>query len=105
MGVYSDLLQDIARRKSGYGFDADALRDRWVLTLKQAGFQIDPDTYVVSNPTRPAAPGLTAEALAALTDPSAILDHLARLGDTVETDPSSRSAPRRCSTSRPRSLC
>ena len=87
VGVYSDLLQDIARRTSGYGFDADVLRDRWVLTLKQAGFQIDLDTYVISDPSRPAALGLTAEALTALTDPSAILDHLARLGDTVETDP------------------
>jgi len=42
---------------------------------------------VISDPSRPAALGLTAEALTALTDPSAILDHLARLGDTVETDP------------------
>ncbi len=87
MGVYSDLLQDIARRKSGGGFDADELRDRWVQELKRAGFQIDSDTYVVSDPSRPAALGLTSDALAALTDPSAILDHLSRLGDTVETDP------------------
>ncbi len=87
MGVHSDLLQDIVRRRNEYGFDADALRDRWVLTLTKAGFQMDPDTYAISDPSRPSALGLTAEALASLTDPSAILDHLARLGDTVETDP------------------
>lgn len=85
MGVYSDLLRDIARRKSQ--FDADALRDRWVQTLTRAGFEVDLETYVVSDPSRPASLGLTADALAALSDPSAILDHLARLGDTVETDP------------------
>lgn len=37
--------------------------------------------------TLPASPRLTAEAVAALTDPSAILPHLAGLGDTAETDP------------------
>lgn len=87
MGVYSDLLQNIARRRSAHGFDADAYRDRWVQTLKAAGFEVDRWSYVVSDPSRPATLGLTADALAALTDPSAILDHLTRLGDTVETDP------------------
>lgn len=87
MGVYSDLLQDIARRKNEYGFDAGAYRDRWVQTLEAAGFEVDPWSYVVSDPSRPTTLGLTADALAALTDPSAILDHLARLGDTVQTDP------------------
>lgn len=86
-GVYSDLLQDIARRTSQFGLDADALRDRWTQTLIRAGFGVDLETQLVSDPSRPASLGLTAEALAALTDPSAILDHLARLGDTVETDP------------------
>lgn len=87
MGVYSDLLHAIARRQSSHGFDADAYRDRWLITLRQAGFEIDPQTMVVTDPARPASLGLTADAMAALTDPSAILDHLARLGDTVETDP------------------
>lgn len=87
MGVFSDLLQAIARRQSSHGFDADAYCDRWLITLRQAGFEIDPQTMVVTDPARPASLGLTADALAALTDPSAILDHLARLGDTVETDP------------------
>lgn len=87
MGVYSDLLQDIARRASQFGSGADAYRDRWVQTLSAAGFEVDKETYVVSDPSRPTSLGLTADALAALTDPSAILDHLARLGDTVETDP------------------
>jgi hypothetical protein len=87
MGVYSDLLQEIARRKSQYGFDADAYRDRWIQTLKAAGFEVDPWSYGVSDPTRPTTLGLTTDALTSLTDPSAILDHLTRLGDTVETDP------------------
>lgn len=87
MGVYTDLLQDIAHRKSDHGFDAAAFRERWLLTLRQAGFEIDPETMRVSDPARQTLLGLTADALAALRDPSAILDHLARLGDTVETDP------------------
>jgi hypothetical protein len=87
IGVYSDLLHDIGRRKSEHGFDADAYRERWLVTLREAGFEIDPATMVLSDPTRPTSLGLTADALAALTDPSAILDHLTRLGDTVETDP------------------
>ena len=41
-GVYSDLLQNIARRKSGPGFDADAYRDRWVQILKAADFEVEP---------------------------------------------------------------
>ena len=41
----------------------------------------------ISDPTRPTSLGLTTDALTCLTDPSAILDHLTRLGDTVETDP------------------
>ncbi|MDX6308763.1 MAG: hypothetical protein QOI06_1809 [Nocardioidaceae bacterium] len=41
MGVYSDLVQNIARRMSGHGFDADAYRDRWVQTLKVAGFELN----------------------------------------------------------------
>lgn len=87
MGVYSDLLQGIGQRKSENGFDAEAYRHRWLVTLRQAGFQIDLETMVVTDPARPTSLGLTAEALAGLTDPSAILDHLTRLGDTVETDP------------------
>ena len=47
MGVYSDLLQDIARRKSEYGFDADAYRDCWIQTLEAAGFEVDPWSYGV----------------------------------------------------------
>jgi hypothetical protein len=53
MGVYSDLLRDIARRKSQDGFDADAYRDRWIQTLKAARFEVDPWRYHVSDPTRP----------------------------------------------------
>ena len=87
MGVYSDLLQEIARRKSQYGFDAAAYRDCWIQTLKAPGFEVDPWSYGVSDPTRPTTFGLTTDALTSLTDRSAILDHLTRLGDTVETDP------------------
>lgn len=87
VGVYSDLLQSIARRTSGQGFDAEGYRARWVQTLKAAGFDVDPCSCVVSDSSRPTTIGLTADALVALTDPSAVLDHLTRLGDTVETDP------------------
>src|SRR5680860_361086 len=87
MGVYTDLLQEIARRNSGFGFDAESYRDRWIQTLRAVGFEVDPATYVVSDPSHPTTLGLTSHALAALTDPSAIHDHLSRLGDTVDTDP------------------
>lgn len=87
IGVYTDLIQDIARRPSQWGSDTGAHRDRWIHTLTAAGFEVDKETYVISDPSPPTSLGLTPEALSALTDPSAILDHLTRLGDTVETDP------------------
>lgn len=87
VGVFSDLMQDIARRTSAAGVDASGYRQRWIQILSAEGFEIDPQTYTVTDPGRAASVGLTADALAALTDPSAIHDHLDRLGDTVETDP------------------
>ena len=56
-------------------------------TLKAAGFEIDPWSFVVTDPARPQSLGFAPEALAAVSDSSVILDHLARLGDTVESDP------------------
>jgi hypothetical protein len=47
---------------------------------------VDEATWTVSYPTGPAV-GLTTDALAAFSDPTAIHDHLARLGDTIDTDP------------------
>jgi len=67
MGVYTDLLQEIARRNSGFGFDAESYRDRWIQTLRAVGFEVDPATYVVSDPSHPTTLGLTSHALAALT--------------------------------------
>lgn len=87
MGVYNDLLQDISRRKSEYGFDAEVHLGKWLATLRKDGFEVDSDSLLVTDPAVPASLGFTADALAALDDPSAINDHLARLGDTVETDP------------------
>ncbi len=87
LGVFNDLMTDIASRQSAYGFDAAAYRDRWARVLRGDGFDLDPWTYAITDPNRLTTVGLTPDALAALSDPSAILDHLARLGDTVETDP------------------
>lgn len=87
LGVYNDLIKVIVGRASDEGSNARATLDRWLVVLDQAGFQIDAGTKTISDPSGPAAHGLTLESLTALTDPSAILDHLARLSDTVETDP------------------
>lgn len=69
-------------------YDLAPLKAKWSNTLTTAGFEIDPWSFVVTDPARPVSgPSLTPDALAALSDPSAILDHLNRLGDTVNSDP------------------
>lgn len=90
VAVYSDVMQEIGERaKHGDAYyDLAPLKTKWLNTLKAAGFEIDQWSFVVTDPARPAwAPSFTPEALAALSDPSAILDHLNRLGDTVDSDP------------------
>ncbi|MHB1473557.1 MAG: abortive infection family protein [Dermatophilaceae bacterium] len=84
--VYSDLMQDIAARGSDQFSDSVAYRDKWVRTLRADGFEVDGEMWIVSDPAGPAI-GFTTDALEALSDPTAIHDHLARLGDTVDTDP------------------
>jgi len=88
VAVYSDLMQEIEQQKQGDAYyDLAPLRAKWKNTLESAGFTIDPWSFVVTDPARPSSFGFARDALAALSDPSAILDHLARLGDTVESDP------------------
>ena len=88
VAVYSDLMQEIGQQKEGGAYyDLAPLRAKWKNTLETAGFKVDPWSFVVTDPARPPSLGFAADALAALSDPSAILDHLARLGDTVESDP------------------
>ena len=90
IAVYSDVMQGIGEKaKQGDAYyDLRPLKARWSNTLTSAGFEVDPWSFVVTDPVRTAsAPSFTPEALAALSDPSAILDHLSRLGDTVNSDP------------------
>ena len=84
-GVYSGTLQRIATRRNETGFEL-AYLDRWVRTLRVEGFEVDETTFAVTDPSGPAV-GFTADALAALTDAGVIHDHLARLGEAVDTDP------------------
>lgn len=78
LAVYTDVM----RTKLD-----DSARTHWRQVLTDAGFEVDPWSYAITDPAGPTVGGLTAEALSALDDPSAIHDHLARLGDTVDTDP------------------
>lgn len=84
-GVYSDTLQRIAARRTEPGFEP-AYLDRWVRALRAEGFEVDGTTFAVTDPNGPKVT-FTSEALAVLTDPRVIHDHLARLGDAVDTDP------------------
>lgn len=88
LGVFTDRMQAIDRAATNWIGSAD-WRDRWLKGLSSAGFEVDPYTYVVTDPAPPSGKpvSFTPDALAALADASAIHDHLGRLGDTVETDP------------------
>ena len=90
VAVYSDVMQDIGERSKRRGdyYDLMPLKARWLNTLAGAGFEVDPWSFVVTDPSRPATSvTFSSEALAALSDPTVIHDHLVRLGDTVESDP------------------
>jgi hypothetical protein len=90
VAVYSDVMQDIGERAKHGGdyYDLMPLKARWLNTLAGAGFEVDPWSFVVTDPSRPATSiTFSADALAALSDPAVIHDHLGRLGDTVESDP------------------
>lgn len=88
--VLSDVMQDIGlRSKDGNGYyDLQPVKSKWISTLTKAGFDVGEWSYEVTDPA--ASPGeaaLTATAMAALRDPSAIADHLHRLSGTVDSDP------------------
>lgn len=88
--VFSDVMQEIGlRSKSGDGYyDLQPVKDKWITTLTQAGFDVGKWSYAVTDPMAGRnTPSLNAAALVALDDPSAILDHLNRLADTVDSDP------------------
>jgi len=88
--VYSEVMQDIGERsKTGDAYyDLQPVKARWLNALTTAGFEVHPWSFVVTDPARQAStPSFTPDALAALSDPSAILDHLSRLADTVNSDP------------------
>ena len=90
VAVYSDVMQDIGERskRGGDYYDLMPLKAKWLNTLTGAGFEVDPWSFVVTDPSRPATPVMfSADALSALSDPAVIHDHLGRLGDTVESDP------------------
>lgn len=90
VAVYSDVMQDIGERAKHGGdyYDLMPLKARLLNTLAGAGFEVDPWSFVVTDPSRPATSiTFSADALAALSDPAVIHDHLGRLGDTVESDP------------------
>ena len=90
VAVYSDVMQDIGERskRGGDYYDLMPPKARWLNTLAGAGFEVDPWSFVVTDPSRPATSvTFSADALAALSDPAVIHDHLGRLGDTVESDP------------------
>lgn len=85
--VLSDVMKEIGlRSKSSDGYyDLQPVKDKWITTLTQAGFDVGEWSYAVTDPMAGRnAPSLSAEALDV---PSAILDHLNRLADTVDSDP------------------
>jgi hypothetical protein len=76
--VVNDVLEEVFRRpEAGESFD------RWVTYLRRDGFAVDTATGRLLSGRHL----LTETALSALTDPSAIHDHLRRLGDNVDSDP------------------
>ncbi|WP_134774128.1 abortive infection family protein [Ornithinimicrobium flavum] len=88
LGVLTDRMQAIDRDSLNWTGGLD-LRDSWMRTLASAGLDIDPVTYVVSDPEPPTQRAITFTpmALAAISDPGAIHDHLSRLHDAVDSDP------------------
>lgn len=88
--VLSDVMQEIGlRAKSGDDYyDLQPVMEKWTTTLKRAGFDVGEWTYAVTDRAAGLnAPSVSVAALAALDDPSAILDHLNRLAESVDTDP------------------
>lgn len=84
--VLSELLQQIVGETTYAESMDSARRDKWVRILRADGFDVDEATGEV-RVARLAGAALTEHALNALEDPDAILDHLRRLGDSVDSDP------------------
>jgi len=90
VNVYSDVMQDIGERSKHGGdyYDLQPMKAKWLNTLTGAGFEVHQWSFVVTDPGHPAVSvTFSADALAALSDPAVIHDHLGRLGGTVESDP------------------
>lgn len=88
--VLSDVMQHIGLRSNAGDahYDLQPVKIKWISTLTKAGFDVGEWSYEVTDPSaRPDGPEVAAAALAALEDPSAIADHLARLAGTVDSDP------------------
>ena len=84
--VLSDLLKQIVQ-EDGYGGSTDiGRRDKWFRILREDGFDVDESTGAVRTSQTTRA-NLTDHALNALEDPASILDHLHRLGNSVDDDP------------------
>lgn len=86
LAVYRDVLVGLSRRASRHDPDAVETVSRWLEVLRGEGFEIDSD-LLITDPSRPTISRFSVDALSALTDPTVIHDHLARLGDSVDTDP------------------
>lgn len=86
MLVYSDVLNDVAERPEDMFADTHEV-EGWYRDLRSAGFEVDRETWTISDPSTPVSAALNPAALAALADPSAIHDHLQRLGGAVDVDP------------------
>lgn len=84
--MFSDLLQQIVQETAYAGSTDSALRDKWFRILREDGFDVDESTGVVRI-SQTAGANLTDHALNALEDPASILDHLHRLGNSVDDDP------------------
>lgn len=84
--VFSDLLMQILQETVHAGSTDSGRRDKWIRILREDGFDVDETTGAVRI-SQTAGASLTDHALNALEDPASILDHLHRLGNSVDDDP------------------
>lgn len=84
--VFSDLMQQIVQETAHAGSTESGRQDKWFRILREDGFDVDETTGTVRISQATGA-NLTEHALNALEDPNSILDHLRRLGNSVDKDP------------------
>lgn len=84
--VFSDLLMQIVQESDYAGSTNGMRRDKWIRILREDGFDVDETTGAVRISQATGA-RLTDHALNAVDDPASILDHLHRLGNSVDDDP------------------